>query len=139
MSGIVLGIDVGLRRVGVASASLIARLPSPLTTIDREKADAIDEITRLVSTEGAETVVVGLPRGLDGQETGQTAITRQFAADLTAKLDVPVVMQDEAGTSVEAEARLKRRGQGYTKADIDAEAAVLILDDYLNTVTERTA
>ena len=48
-------------------------------------------------------------------------------------------MQDEAVTSVEAEQRLKNRGKPYSKGDIDAEAAAMILDDYLKTAGERVS
>lgn len=139
MSGYALGVDVGNRRVGVASASLIARLPSPLVTIDRKDNDAVTEIVRLVGSEGAEVVVVGLPRDMNGRETEQTLISKEFASQLSDKLEIPVVMQDEAGTSIEAESRLKLRGVNFSKGDVDSEAAAIILDDYLKTQVRRTS
>ena len=139
-SNYVLALDVGERRIGVAIASSLARLPAPLMTIDRNvSTDVYEGIKKLVEEQQAETIVVGLPRGLDGQETGQTLVARNFAHELSQVVKVPVVLQDEAGTSIEAERLLKERGKNYEKADIDAEAATLILRDYLNELGSRTA
>lgn len=134
----VLALDVGGKRIGVAVASRIARLSAPHGVIETAKTTDISAaIKRMVNELEADTVVVGLPRGMDGQETAQTAAARDFAAGLSAELDVPVVLQDEAVTSVEAEKRLKNRGKPYNKGDIDAEAAAMILDDYLKTAGDR--
>lgn len=140
MAGYVLAFDVGNRRIGVALASTVARLPAPLTVIDRQKTDDVfEEVVVLAHQYEAEVVVVGLPRGMKGQETDQTKSSREFAKGLSARLSVPVAMQDEAVTSVEAERRLKERGKPYDKGDIDAEAAAIILEDYLKTSIGRTA
>lgn len=134
----VLGIDVGERRIGVALASLQAKLASPLTIIDAG-AEPVAKIQNLVDETGSSRVVVGLPRNLNGEDTAQTSSVREFAGILSEKLSVPVVLQDEAVTSVEAENRLKARGKPYDKGDIDAEAAAIILQDYLQRMQERTA
>ena len=82
-----------------------------------------------------EAVVVGLPRGLDGHDTAQTLAVRRFTDDtIWRKLHIEAVFQDEAGTSSVAEDRLKEAGKPYAKADIDAEAATIILQDYLDTL-----
>lgn len=136
----VLALDVGAKRIGLATASLIARLPAPYGIIERDKvANVAEEVIRIAQELNAEVVVIGLPRGLEGQETAQTATIREFAAELDEKLKLPIVMQDEAVTSVEAESRLKARGKPYSKGDIDAEAAAMILDDYLVTAAENRA
>lgn len=136
----VLALDVGERRIGVALASLIARIAAPLMHIDRTKTDdVITEINALVVQHDVSTIVVGLPRGMKGEDTAQTDYARDFAKELEKFVEVPVVLQDEAVTSLEAERRLKERGKPYVKGDIDAEAAALILHDYLQTMVERTA
>lgn len=128
----VLALDVGTRRVGVALADLGALFPRPLTTL--EKADSfIDDIEILCDTEKAAAVVLGLPRGLAGQDTAQTDHVRKFGALLEARLTIPVYWNDEALTSVQAEEELRERGKPYKKADIDALAAVYILEDFINT------
>jgi putative Holliday junction resolvase len=137
----ILALDVGGRRIGVAIASLVARLASPLTTIDRQTTDdTFNTIVELVKQHNVTVVVIGLPRGLDGQETTQTAETREFATELQEHIpDITIVMQDEAGTSVEAENYLREYTKTYSKADIDAKAASLILQDYLQQAREHTA
>jgi putative Holliday junction resolvase len=136
----ILALDVGGRRIGVALASTSARLPAPLCVLDQESSqDIYGDIEKLVKEHQARVLVVGLPRGMSGQETAQTAATRAFAAELTKRLSIPVVMQDEAGTSKLAESNLQARGKAYNKGDIDAEAAAIILQDYLNQQLEHTA
>lgn len=128
----ILALDVGERRIGVAIASTIARMPAPLETIDTEVvSDVNSHISGLIKQIEATVLVVGLPRGLDGQESLQTKYVRDFASQLNKHIDIPIVMQDEAVTSVEAEKILKARGKPYSKADIDKEAAAIILNDYL--------
>jgi len=135
----VLSLDVGGRRIGVALASLEARLPSPLLTIDRSKVqDVFGHITSLIQEYAAETVVIGLPRGMDGQETAQTASAREFARQLEAACNAAIVLQDEAATSLLAEDELKESGKPYEKADIDKLAATYILRDWLTGQKEHS-
>ena len=125
----ILALDVGERRIGVAVASSVARLPRPLATLDND-AGFVDALRRLIESESAGSLVVGLPRGLNGQDTAQTDYVRSFVADLQSAIELPVHWQDEALTSQKAEAELQTRGN-YAKADIDALAATYILEDYL--------
>lgn len=127
MATSILSLDVGERRVGVALASLIARFPSPLVTLDT---DAIvwQKIADLAKEHDADTLVVGLPRNLSGEDTAQTQYVRTFAEKLEG---FTIAFQDEALTSVKAEKELIARGKPFVKGDIDALAAVYILEDYL--------
>lgn len=128
--GDILAFDVGNVRIGVARASTLVRLPEPVQTITND--DTVWETAmELCRTHGAVALVVGLPRGLQGQETAQTTIARQFAARLEEVTRLPVTLQDEAVTSQKAEAELRARGKPYQKGDIDALAATFILEDYL--------
>ncbi len=126
----ILALDVGDKRVGIARASLVARLAQPLTTVERGT-NFFDKLKQLIADEQATRLVVGLPRGLDGQSTAQTALTEQFIEELRPAVSVPVELQDEALTSHKAEAELQKRGKPYQRADIDALAAAFILEDYL--------
>jgi putative holliday junction resolvase len=127
----ILALDVGGTRIGVAKADAELRFASPLTTLTNS--DAIwQQLADLSREYNAQTVVVGLPRGLQGQETPQTLICRQFAKNLSEQLKIPIELQDEAMTSVKAEDELRSRGKPYEKADIDSLAATYILEDYLN-------
>ena len=123
-----LGLDYGEKRVGVALAHEIARLPRPLTTLQTTPT-LLDDISKLVEQEGVKLVVVGLPRGMDGGYTAQTRLAEDFAQTLAKALTVPVELADETLTSVDAEDYL---GKGKTvKSDIDAQAAAYILERYL--------
>lgn len=128
----ILALDVGAARIGVARASSVARLAEPVGAVNHDD-QVWRQLAELCQTHNAEALVVGLPRGMNGQETAQTATVRQFVDQLARHTDIPIQLQDEAVTSVKAEAELNRRGKPYSKADIDALAATYILDDYLAT------
>ncbi len=128
-----LALDVGDRRIGVAVASNIARLANPLTVLANDKT-LWHELSKLLAHEHIGMIIVGLPRSLSGEDTAQTKIVRSFVSQLKTKTDIPVTLQDEALTSRQAEAELRARGKKFDKGDIDALAAVYILDDYLNSL-----
>lgn len=126
----VLGLDVGGKRIGIAVASLAARLPRPLATLEFND-DFFRALNELVKNEDAGALIVGLPRNLEGKPTAQTEATEAFVRDLRGHTDLPVHMQDEALTSSKAEAELEARGKPYKRGDIDALAATYILEDWL--------
>lgn len=124
-----IGLDVGERRIGVAVGDTGIRIAVPFDTIEVDGSE-IERIAQIVVAEGADTMVVGYPRNQSGEPTAQTAFVEDFAhklADITAR----IVFQDESLTSVLAEEQLKSYGRPYSKGDIDAKAAALILQDYL--------
>lgn len=95
----------------------------------------VAEITALANDDdGLEAVVVGWPRRLDGTPNQQTPIVETFKRALEAKVAVPVVLQDERLSSVEAESRLAVDEKDWRKrkAKLDAAAAAIILQDYLD-------
>mgnify|MGYP006375151227 FL=1 len=69
----ILGLDLGLKRTGVARINLIAKIAEPLSAIQMDNTDLVSKVQELITEHNACAVVVGLPRGLDGQETEQTA------------------------------------------------------------------
>jgi putative holliday junction resolvase len=125
----ILALDYGKKRVGVAVAHVVARLPHPLITLANSETLFAD-VRKLVAQEDVSLVVVGLPRGMDGGYTLQTHTAEQFAHALRKVLTVPVVLADETLTSVDAEASLAD-GERHAISDIDAVAASLILERYL--------
>jgi putative Holliday junction resolvase len=129
-NGRIVALDVGAKRIGVASANVIARLASPLTTLTVGP-DILEDIKQLLAKETAVAMVLGLPRGLDGQVTEQTRRVQAFGDELEAHLSVPVYWQDEALTSVKSEEELRAKGGNYTKGAVDALAATYILEDFL--------
>ena len=125
-----LGLDIGAQRVGVALARLEVRIPQPLTTLDAT-GDIMADIARLVLEHDVAAIVAGWPRGLAGQETGQTRSVEAFVEALRPVAGVPVHLQDEALTSQKAEAELAARRKPFTREDIDALAATYILEDFI--------
>lgn len=125
-----LGIDYGAKRIGLAVADDQAKIARPHKTVGAHELEA------LIKADGPfDAVVVGLPRALSGGDTAQTLAVRRFCDDLLwRKLHIEPVFQDEAGTSAVAEERLKQAGKPYEKAAVDAEAASIILQDYLDTL-----
>jgi putative holliday junction resolvase len=128
---VILALDIGQARIGVAIASMAARLPRPLTTLANDD-QFITNLKQIISDELITQLVVGWPRGLDGQTTQQTQSVETFAAGLRDQIGLPLAFQDEAVTSAQAEAELQARGKMYQKGDVDALAATYILEDYLN-------
>ena len=126
----ILALDVGEQRLGIAIASGDVKFARPLTTLANSE-KFIDDIENLIEEHNIDTLVIGLPRGLDGQETNQTTAVREFARKLANKVSIPFVFQDEALTSVKAEAELNKSRKAYNRGDIDALAATYILEDYI--------
>ena len=136
-----LGIDYGARRIGLALSDATATLASPWRLMQRPPSEAetlrvmIKEIESLAKADdGLEAVVVGWPRRLDGSPNDQTKIVETFARALESQIAVPVVLQDERLSSREAESRLALRESDWRKrkAKLDAAAAAVILQDYLD-------
>ena len=124
-----IGLDVGEKRIGVAIADTGVRIAVPIATLEVDGTE-VSKIAEAVLREGATTLVLGYPRNQQGEATEQTAFVERFAEQLT---DIPaqVVYQDESLTSVMAEQRLKSYGRPYEKGDIDAQAAAIILQDFV--------
>jgi putative holliday junction resolvase len=136
-----LGVDYGERRIGLALSDPTGLLASPWKTVvnagsvSRAAQQLVDEAHRLrTEDDGLSTIVIGLPRRLSGESTTLTGQVRQFASIITATVDVPVVLQDERLTSSEADELLARRERDWRrrKRSVDAVAAALILQDYLD-------
>jgi putative Holliday junction resolvase len=136
----IVGLDVGRRRIGVAISDPTRTLARPVgvlavTDTGAGVIAAVQEVTRLAAEDdGVQGVVVGLPRRLDGTPNGMTAVIEQFVARLRAGLPMPVAVQDERLSSREAESRLAVRDKDWRsrKAKLDAAAAAVILQDYLD-------
>jgi putative Holliday junction resolvase len=126
----ILALDIGEKRIGVAIARAGLTIAQTYTTLSNDDT-TVPTLKQIFSTEGIETLVVGLPRNLSGDDTAQTRSVREFAAQLQRDLGCDIEFQDEALTSHTAEELLKQSGKPYAKPDIDAMAAALILQDYL--------
>lgn len=137
----VLGIDYGAKRIGLALSDPTAMLASPWQTV--QGGPPIVAAARLgpviadlaADPDGLEAIVVGLPRRLDGSDNDQTPLARALAAEIARTSNLPVILQDERLSSHEAESRLALRERDWRKrkAKLDAAAAAIILQDYLDT------
>lgn len=124
----ILALDVGDRRVGVALADSQIKIAVPYGYLERSD-KIIQQITELMLDHDIGTLVIGYPRNQSGEATKQTESVEQFAKELAEiEIDADLVFQDESLSSVEAERRL---GRVKDKGEIDAEAASIILQDYL--------
>ncbi len=134
----IIGLDVGEKRIGVAQADSSTRIAVPVgfLTVDGSE---WQEIARIARLNGTNLFVLGLPRSNEGNETAQSQYVRDFARKLVQNVpEAKIQFQDESLTSVEAEKRLKSRKKNYQKGDIDAEAASIILQDFVEKFTEKT-
>lgn len=121
--------DVGEKRIGIAEADTLLKIAFPIGVIFVDGLE-FERIKQLIAEKEPSALVVGYPRNQSGAETLQTNVAHDFASQLR-QFGLSVVFQDESLTSVVAEERLKLRNKPYEKADIDSEAATIILQDYL--------
>ncbi len=121
----VLALDFGDARCGAALSDPTGTLATPLDAIENpDTRRGLDRVARLVRAREVDRVVVGLPISLSGEEGPQAAHTREWAARLAERLDVPVDLHDERLTTRQAE-----RSGG--SADLDSRAAAHLLEAYL--------
>ena len=131
----VLAIDYGDARTGGAVSDALGMIVGQTTVIhSRNPQKTAQELARLVKECGAERLVMGFPRNMDGSEGPRAALYREFAALVEQECQMPVVLWDERRTTVEAHNILsdcnyhgKKR-----KNTVDAVAASLILEGYLS-------
>jgi putative pre-16S rRNA nuclease len=136
----VLGIDVGERRIGLAISDASKTLATPLTTV--VVSSAAEGVERVLATieslrnedDGVDAIVVGMPARLDGSPNDATERARAFIRALSARTSLPITTEDERLTSREAESRLAVRERDWRrrKRKLDAAAAAIILQDYLD-------
>jgi putative holliday junction resolvase len=135
----ILGVDVGRRRVGLAISDPSGTLARPLTTLSIDGDAAVERVAREIEklkaeADGLDAVVVGRPAHLDGSASGQTAEVATFVCRLRERTTIPVHEEDERLSSREAESRLALRERDWRKRKerLDAAAAAVILQDYLD-------
>ncbi|MBI4396686.1 MAG: Holliday junction resolvase RuvX [Elusimicrobia bacterium] len=133
---IVLGVDWGRVRTGVAVSDEMGLLAHPVESLRAASAeDLIRELVRLSVERRAEEIVLGLPVNMDGTEGESAALVRRLADQLRAASGRPVVLWDERLTTWEAERLLsegKRLSRSKKKEVKDQIAACLILQSYLD-------
>lgn len=130
---------MGKRRVGLAISDPSCTLARPLATLTIEGESAVDSVAREIDrlsaeADGLHAVVVGMPSRLDGSPSDQTLEVSRFIDRLRQRVGIPVHQEDERLTSREAEQRLALHERDWRKrkAQLDAAAAAVILQDYLD-------
>jgi putative holliday junction resolvase len=132
--GRMLALDVGERRVGVALCDETQTLARPLLTLKRaSKNEDFARLAAVCREHAVESIIVGLPRTLRGEEGPQARRVRRYAAELQAALNLPINFWDERFSSVDAQERLASASRKpRARGEIDAAAAAIILQEYLD-------
>ena len=132
---IILSVDYGNARTGIAVCDRTELLASPVTVISETDRDTLlKKIANIASERRAELIVVGLPVNMDGTHGSRAQACEDFAQALTELCSIPTVMRDERLTTVSAHNVLNAtntRGK-KRKAVVDAVSAVMILQDYID-------
>ena len=130
----IMGVDYGDARTGVAFSDLLCSIVGSTTVIpSRNKEKLLSDLVRLTKEQGVTTIVVGLPKNMDGTEGTRAELCREFAKQLEEATGLEVVLWAERRTTVEAHTILSvhnYHGQ-KRKNTVDAVAASLILEGYL--------
>jgi putative Holliday junction resolvase len=133
--GRVLGLDLGDARIGVAISDDGRRMAVPLGTVRTGAPSDVRAIADLIREHGVTLVVVGHPLLLSGESGERAHHAERFAAAIREALDVPVQLQDERLSTVEADRALRETGAGGRdrRRTIDRSAATVILQAWLDT------
>ncbi len=128
-----LALDLGDRRIGVAVSDSLGMLARPVEVFERRSRVADFEYIRtLIQHHKAEALVVGLPLNLNGTEGRQVAWVRDYTEALKDTLSVPIILWDERLSSEKAIDILRQQGRNPRTEPIDAVAAAVILQSYLD-------
>jgi putative holliday junction resolvase len=128
-----LGLDLGERRIGVAVSDDLGIIASPFRIIDLKR-QSLADVAALASDMKVDGIVVGLPRGMSGEEGHQARETRAMAAEIEAIVEVPIIFWDERLTSAIADRVLASHGRSSKsrRGERDAIAAAVMLQSYLD-------
>ncbi len=135
-AGLILGFDYGSKRIGVAVGQLISGTASSLVVVKNNPPELWLAIEDLLTEWKPVLLIVGLPLDLDGEETDTSKAARKFAGRLHGRFGLPVELQDERFTSMDASEQFKslRQQGGVTRKaakTLDAAAARLITEHWL--------
>lgn len=130
----VLGIDFGMKRVGLAVTDPERIFAFPFKVMERTTRDAMfSELLEIIENEKIGVIVIGLPLSLDGEDTLTTRQVRNFAASMERRVDLPIHLVDERLSSIAAEEEMKETGlwDRKRKKNLDSQAAKIILETWL--------
>lgn len=132
-----MAIDFGDQRIGLAVSDLLGMLTGEAWTMEEWNMErAAKRIAEAAKERDVGTLVLGLPKNMDGTEGPRAEKSRQFREMLIAESGLPVILWDERRSSIEAHAILHAGGKKEKKhrKTVDAVAASLILEGYLGSV-----
>ncbi len=133
MTGKIIGLDIGKKRIGIAMSDIMCMIAHPVETISREpEKSSVDKITKLAEENNVKVIVAGLPKNMNGTIGPQAQDCIDFANNFKDKYEV--VFEDERLTSRQAEIILAQTGRKYTKNKqlVDLKSACIILQQYLD-------
>lgn len=129
----ILAVDIGEKRIGIALSDALGWLATPLTVLVYERLeDKLAAIEELVRTHQVEQVIIGYPRSLNGSIGPQARRVDRFVSKLRSRLQVPVILWDERLSTTQAERLVHETGRKVQRERIDALAATVILQSYLD-------
>ena len=130
--GVLLGLDAGERRIGIAVSDLSGRLARPeKVLVRRSRAEDFAQIAHIASELNAQAIVIGLPLNMDGSRGPQAKRIERFAHRLAEAVSLPIHFQDERLSTEIAAERLRDAGKRIN-GPLDAYAAAVILQEYLD-------
>jgi putative Holliday junction resolvase len=130
-----LGIDFGTRRIGLALSDPTGTLASPLPFLENTDPQKVTAALReMVKAHNVQTVVIGLPRNMDGTYGSSAAKVREFIAQIQPHLSAQIIPQDERLTTAQAARDLSQMGftQKELREKVDSSSAALILQQFLD-------
>lgn len=140
--GRIVALDIGIKRIGVAVCDELQFTSRPVRVLKRLGwKKLLKQIISILDEFDAKALVLGLPYNFDGSESDMSREARRLAQNFSLSLDIPVFLQDERVSSVDARNLLYE--QGFEMKEIlkriDAEAAAIILSDFLDRIRRRKA
>jgi len=130
----ILGLDFGMRRIGIAVGTLESGTARPLTRLPAENGvPHWENLLNLIEQWEVKVLVVGSPLNMDGTEQNTTVAARRFANKLADKTRLPAFLVDERLTSVEARREIREQGLSF---DVDCYSAKLILEQWFRSDEE---
>ena len=131
----IMAIDLGDVRTGVAFSDITGFIAGRSVTITcRDREALANQICDMIQKEGAQEIVLGLPLNMDGTEGPRAEKSRAFGRLMAEKTGLPIHYADERGSSITANRILSDAGKkrGRQRAQVDAVAAAIILQSYLD-------
>ena len=134
----IMGVDYGDKRIGVALSDPLRIMASPFTIISRTmESQDISALVDIVKEKDVGRIIIGLPISMDGSLGPQAEKVKAFGGELGRNTDIPIEFRDERLTTVEARELVQKARKTDHKTRYDAAAAALILQDYLDSQSER--